>query len=158
MVAAEDTYFANMCVITVAGAGGTPASRTVAVGKNVKITYEHEEAIAYGFGSILMQGRARYNAKVTVKIGFLKFAPKVSEWFPFYIMNSSGDGTISDTNAVTLFTVTGQFNPQSAAGTKLLRTVANVSFKNFPMEGTENQWVKVDLDGVGSSTVDTNPA
>lgn len=148
-----------MGTLTVAGASGTPASRTLAVAKDVEVTFEAEEALAYGWGSILIQGRAKYNAKVTVKIGWLKFAPAVTEWFPFWITDpSAGGGTVVDTNTVMLFDVTAKFsNLGAAGGVDLLRTVSDVSFPKFPMKATEGQWVKVDLEGVGQTLVDTNP-
>jgi hypothetical protein len=161
MTAATDgLYFANMGVITVAGGSGTPAAKTLAVVKDVEATVSWEHVGAWGWGSNLRVGVAKHTQKVAVKIGYISFAPKVGEWFPYYIGDSSaGAGTITDTNVVTLFTVTAQFNPVSATGTvKMLRTVSNVYFPKFPMKSTEGQWVKVDLEGEGSTIVDTNPA
>lgn len=161
MTAATDTvYFANQGVITVAGASGTPAAKTLAVVKDIELTISWEHAEAYGWGTIQRVGVAKHTQKVDVKIGYIKFAPKVGEWFPYYIGDAStGAGTITDTNAVTLFTVTGQFAPLDATGTvKVLRTVTGVYFPKFPMKASEGQFIKVDMEGTGVTVVDTNPA
>jgi hypothetical protein len=148
-----------MGVITVAGTSGTPSVDTIAIAKDVEATVEFEEVYAYGWGTILIAGRAKHSAKVSVKIGFLKFLPTVTAWWPEYILNpTAADGTVSDTNVVKTFTVTAQFTPLTSTNSKLLRTVTNVSFPKFPMKATEGQWVKVDMEGVGSTLVDTNPA
>jgi hypothetical protein len=161
MTAATDgLYFANMGVITVAGSGGTPASKTLAVVKNVKASVKWDEVLAYGWGSLDIQGRAKMNQKVDVEIEYIKFAPKVGEWWPYYIGDSAaGAGTITDTNKVTLFTVTALFEPIDATGTvKVLRTITGVSFSEFPLEAKEGQWLPVNMKGVGTTVVDTNPA
>jgi hypothetical protein len=155
--AAEDVYFANMGTITVTGPGGTPAVRTIAIAKDIEATFESEIATAYGFGSALIQARAKYNHKVTVKIGWLKFAPKVGEWFPFWITDpTSGGGTVVDTNTVALFSVVATFVPLTSTNTSLIRTITSVSFPKFPMKATENQWVKMDLEGSGFTMTDSN--
>jgi hypothetical protein len=158
--ATESVYFGNMCTMTVAGASGTPAVHTLAVGKDIEITDGWEHVEAYGWGTVNRVGVAKHSRKVTVKIGWIKFAPKLAEWFPFYIGESAaGSGTPADTNAVTLFTITGLFQPLDSTGTvKLLRTVSSVYFPNFPMKAAEGQFVKVDLEGYGISVVDSNPA
>jgi hypothetical protein len=155
--AAEDVYFANMGTITVAGTSGSPAVRTIAIAKDIEATFKSDVLKAYGFGSAMIQARAKYNHKVDVKIGWLKFAPKVTEWFPFWITNpTSGDGTVSDTNTVKLFTVVATFNPLTSTNTPIIRSVTSVSFPNFPLKATENQWIKVDLEGSGFTMTDAN--
>ena len=158
--ATESVYFGNMCTMTVANSTGTPAALTLAIGKDIEITEGWEHVEAYGWGTTIRAGVAKHSRKVTVKIGWLKFAPKLAEWFPFWIKDSAaGSGTAADVNTVTLFTITGQFTPFDSTGTvKLLRTVTNVYFPNFPMKATEGQFVKVDLEGYGSTVVDSNPA
>jgi hypothetical protein len=158
LAAAEDVYFANMGTITVAGTSGTPTVATLAIAKNVEATIESTIEYARGWGTTLIAGQAKHSVQVSVKIGFLKFLPGVSSWWPEYIFNSAGGGTIADTNVVTTFTVTAQFNPLSSANTKLLRTVTQVGFPKFPMKATENQWVQVDLEGIGVNATDSNPA
>jgi hypothetical protein len=149
-----------MGVITVAGASGTPAALTLALVKDIEATVSWEHVEAYGWGTVQRAGVAKHSQKVTVKIGWIKFAPKLAEWFPFYIGEpAAGAGTLTDSNAVTLFTVTAQFNPLDSTGTvKMLRTVTGVYFPNFPMKATEGQFVKVDMEGYGVTAVDTNPA
>ena len=158
--ATSSVYFANQGVITVAGASGTPAAVTLAVVKDVTVSVEWEHAEAYGWGTVQRVGVAKHTQKVSVKVGWIKFAPKLAEWFPFYIGDSAaGGGTLVDTNAVTLFTITAQFTPLDATGTvKLLRTVTGVYFPKFPITATEGQFMKVDMEGTGVTLVDTNPA
>jgi hypothetical protein len=157
--AADDFYFPTVAVITIAGAGGTPASKTLAVAKNVKAIWKSKEAKAYGMGSNLIQTKARYEFEVEVSIGFIKFAPKVVEWFPFWITDPvAGGGTVTDTNTVMLFTLTAQINPLTASGTKWLRSITGISFPEFPMEvPNTTDWIPVNLKGSGITLVDTNP-
>jgi hypothetical protein len=155
MTAAEDVYFANVATIAVT----SPVSATIAIAKDVEATFESDEIIAYGFGSAVGQAKAKYNFRVNVKIGWLKFLPTVSTWWPLRITApASGDGSVTDTNTVAQFTITAQFLPLTSGNTKLLRTVTGVVFPKFPMKATENQWVKMDLEGTGITLVDTNPA
>ena len=155
--AAEDVYFANMGTITVVGTSGTPTVRTIAIAKDIEATFSSDELKAYGFGSAKIQAKAKYNFKVDVKIGWIKFAPKLGEWFPFWITDpTSGGGTVVDTNTVKLFTVVASFNPLTSTNTPLIRSITSVSFPDFPMKATENQWVKVDLEGSGFAMADTN--
>jgi hypothetical protein len=161
LTAATDAlYFANMGTITVAGSGGTPAAKTLAVVQNVKASLKWDEVLAYGWGSNLIQGRAKHQQKVDVEIEYLKFAPKVGEWWPFYIGDSAaGAGTITDTNKVTTFTVTAAFEPLDATGTvKILRTITGVSFSEFPLDAKVGDWIRVNMKGTGTTVVDTNPA
>ena len=152
--ATEDVYFANVGVITIT----SPVSATIAIAKDIEATFKSDELIAYGFGSAEGQAKAKYNFRVSVKIGWIKFLPTVSVWWPYYITDpSAGTGALIDTNTVGLFTVTAKFKPLTSGNTILLRTVTGVSFPKFPMKATENQWVKVDLDGEGIDLTDTNP-
>ena len=156
MAAGEDCYFADLCAITVTPAGST--TQTIALGQDLELTMKSTEIYARGMGGELIQNRAKHSIQVDVKLAFLKFLPTVTTWFPYYIMNSAAGGTLVDTCRCTLFTVTGQIYPMTAANNNVLRTVTNVSFAEFPMKVTYNQWVKVDLSGVGQTLVDTNPA
>jgi hypothetical protein len=153
--ATEDVYFANMGTVAIT----SPVSATLAIVKDVEATFQSDELIAYGFGSALGQAKAKYNFRVAVKVGFIKFLPTTSTWWPLQITNpGTGSGAVTDTNAVQQFTVTALFLPLTSGNTKLLRTVTGVVFPNFPLKATENQWVKVDLEGEGVTLADTNPA
>ena len=93
-----------------------------------------------------------------LKLSWLKFLPAVSSWAPFYITNpTAGDGTLLDTCRCALFNVTGEIYPMTTGNDNWLRTVSNVSFPEFPLKVTYNQWVKVELSGVGQTLLDTNP-
>ena len=155
--AAEDCYFADLCAITVTPPGGS--AQTIALGQDVEVTMKSTEVYARGMGSELIQNRAKHSIQTEVKIKFIKFLPTVSSWFPYYIMNpTTGDGTLTDTCRCALFTVTVEIFPMTATNKNWLRTVSNVSFAEFPLKVTYNQWVPVDLSGVGQTLVDTNPA
>jgi len=157
MTAAEDCYFADLCAITVTPPGGS--AQTIALGQDLELTMKSTEIYARGMGSELIQNRAKHSIQVDVKLSFIKFLPTVATWFPYYIMNpTSGGGTLIDTCRCALFTVTGQIYPMPAANNNWPRAVTNVSFPEFPMKVTYNQWVKVDLSGVGQTLVDSNPA
>jgi len=157
MAAAEDCYFADLCAITVTPPGKTV--QTIALGQDFEATMKSTEVYARGMGSELIQNRAKHSIQVDVKLSFIKFLPTVTTWFPFYIMDpTTGAGTLTDTCRCALFTVTGEIFPMTATNNNLLRTVTNVSFPEFPLKVTYNQWVKVDLSGVGQTLVDTNPA
>ena len=160
MAAAADFYFPTVAAITVAGSGGTPTTDTIAVGRNCTATWKSKEAKAYGLGSNLIQARAKYEFEVEVKIGFIKFLPTITTWWPFYITNpASAGGTVADSNTVQLFTVTLQVNPLTTGNQKWLRTVSNVSFPEFPMEvPNTTDWIPVNLTGTGSTMVDSNPS
>lgn len=157
MTAAADNYFADLCVIQVTPPGGS--ATPIAMGQDLELTMKSTETYARGMGSELIQNRAKYGIQVDVKLSFIKFLPTVSSWFPYYIMNpTTGDGTLTDTCKCALFTISGEIFPMNSANTNVLRTVSNVSFPEFPLKVTYNQWVKVELSGVGQTLVDTNPA
>ena len=156
--AAEDCYFADLCAITITppGAGGV---QTIALGQDLELTMKSTEIYARGMGSELIQNRAKHSIQVDVKLSFIKFLPTVGTWAPYFIMDpTSGGGTLVDTCRCGLFTLTGEIFPMTATNKNWLRTVTNVSFPEFPLKVTYNQWVKVDLSGVGQTLVDTNPA
>jgi hypothetical protein len=158
---AVDTFFANKGVVTVAAQTSNPTVVTLAVVKDVEVTTSFEHVPLYGWGSIKRVAMAKHSAKVSVKIGWMKFSPSVSgsgasPWFPFWILNpTAGTGTIEDTNTAKLFQVTVKF--QNETGEFLLATISNVVFQNFPLKASENQWVKVDLSGEGADITFTNP-
>jgi hypothetical protein len=154
--AAEDSYFADLCAITVTPPSG--GSQTIALGQDLELTMKSTEVYARGMGSEFIQNRAKHSIQVDVKLSFIKFLPTVATWFPFYIMDpTSGTGALTDTCRCALFTITGEIFPMTATNKNWLRTVTNVSFPEFPLKVTYNQWVKVDLSGVGQTLADTNP-
>ena len=156
MTAAADNYFADLCVIQITPPGGS--ATPIAMGQDLELTFKSTEIYARGMGSELIQNRAKYAIQVDVKLAWLKFLPTVSSWAPYYIMNpTTGDGTVTDTCRCGLFTITGEIYPMTSTNNNLLRTVTNVSFPEFPLKVTYNQWVKVELSGVGQTLVDTNP-
>jgi len=156
MAAAADCYFADLCVITVTPPGG--GAQTIALGQDLELTMKSTEIYARGMGSELIQNRAKHSIQVDVKLSFIKFLPTVTTWFPYFIMDpATGAGTLTDTCRCGLFTVTGSISPMTTGNNSVLRTVTGVSFPEFPLKVTYNQWVKVDLSGTGQTLVDTNP-
>ena len=154
--AAADNYFADLCAIQIQPTGGSLTP--VAMGQDLELTFKSTETYARGMGSELIQNRAKYGIQVDVKLSWLKFLPAVSSWAPFYITNpTAGDGTLLDTCRCALFNVTGEIYPMTTGNDNWLRTVSNVSFPEFPLKVTYNQWVKVELSGVGQTLTDTNP-
>ncbi len=154
--AAADNYFADLCAIQIQPPGGSLT--TVAMGQDLELTFKSTETYARGMGSELIQNRAKYGIQVDVKLTWLKFLPAVSSWAPFYITNpTAGDGTLLDTCRCALFNVTGEIYPMTTGNDNWLRTVSNVSFPEFPLKVTYNQWVKVELSGVGQTLTDNNP-
>lgn len=156
--AAEDNYFADLCVIQVTPPSASPSPVSIAMGQDLELTMKSTEIYARGMGSELIQNRAKYAIQVEVKLGFLKFLPTVGTWFPYYIADpTAASGTLLDTCRVALFTVTGEIFPMTTTNKNMLRAVTNVSFPEFPLKVTYNQWVKVELSGVGQTLADSNP-
>ena len=162
---ADSVAFANRGVITVAGTGGTvPTVVTLAVVKDVEITWSAEHVPLYGWGSIRRQGVAKHSEKVGVKIGYMKFNPTVTAGWQFHMLSTvstagvwtAPTGVVTDSNAVRTFTLTAQFMMED--GTKMLGTISEVFFPDLPFKASEGQWVRVDMSGEGATVVFTNPA
>jgi len=119
--------------------------------KDVEITISAEHVPLYGWGSILRQGVAKHSLKVSVKIGYVKFEADKAE-FPYNIYCSAG--TLTDSNAVPLYTVVGVFTFE---GGQILRcTISGVYFPDMPFKASEGQWIRLDLAGEGSSILFAN--
>jgi len=154
---AESFAFANRGTITVTGLGtGFTSSTTLGVVKDVEVTWSAEHVPLYGWGATTRQAVARHSEKVTVKIGWCKFDPTKTSWFPMAIMKTGAvpDGTSTATNAVRLFTVVALFTMED--GTLMRGTVNNVFFPDFPIKAAEGQWVKVELSGEGTDVTFAN--
>jgi hypothetical protein len=155
--AAADNYFADLAAIQVTPPGG--AATTLAMVQDLELTFKSSEIKARGIGSEKVQNKAKYAFEIDVKFSLIKFLPAVGTWFAYYIMDpTSGGGTVIDTCKVALFTVTGEIYPMTTGNDNMLRTVTGVSFPEFPLKVTYNQWVKAEFSGSGNDLVDTNPA
>jgi hypothetical protein len=152
MTATDQTWFANVGVLTVST--GTPV--TVAVVKDIEINVTAEHVPIYGFGNPTRVDVKRHSFKVPVKIKFAKFAPTVSTWWAFWILNPGvGDGTMATNNNVQMFTLTATFT--SSDGLQTLKgTVSNLYFEDLPIKASEGQWITVDLKGEGATVAWTN--
>lgn len=158
---AATTYFANKGTLTLTGAAGaSPTGQTIAIIKDCEINMSFEHVPLFGWGSIKRQAVARHSQKVTVKVGYCKFAPDAtgaSPWFAFWAL-SPGTGVVSagalDTNSVQYFDITATFIGEN--GDIMKGVVKNVAFSNFPVKASEGQWMKVDMDGEGSDVYWSN--
>jgi hypothetical protein len=153
--AAADNYWGDLAVIQITPPGGSATS--IAMAQDLELTFKSTESYARGMGSELIQNRAKYGIQIDVKLSWIKFLPAVGTFAPYYIMDpAAGSGAVVDTCRCGLFTITGEIYPMTTGNDNLLRTVTNVSFPEFPLKVTYNQWVKMELSGVGQTLVDTN--
>lgn len=139
--------FANKGTISV---GGTD----IGVVKDIEVTISAEHVNLYGWGSILRQAVAKHSAKVSVKIGYMRFDPATTTGWQFSAWCTAG--ALNDTNTVTTFTVVAVFKFEAGSGgtpvaQTLTGTILNVYFPNFPLKMAEGQWMKVDMVGEGST-------
>jgi hypothetical protein len=138
--------FANRGTIAISG------ETTPQVIKDVEITISAEHVPLYGWGSILRQGVAKHSLEVSVKIGYVKFEADKAE-FPYNIYTTAG--TLTDSNAVPLYTVVGVFTFED--GGQILRcTISDVYFPDMPLKASEGSWVRLDLAGEGSTILFAN--
>ena len=153
-IATLSTFFANKGTVAVEGANGTPISESLFVVKDVEVTVSAEHVPLFGFGSIRRQAVARHTGKVGVKIGFAKFKPASTNWLFFIADPVSGSGSLTDVNDVKLFDVVVVFKNEAGtppANETLTATITDVYFPNFPMKAAEGQWIRLDLDGEGTT-------
>lgn len=154
-MAGEGSFFANNGALTVVGAGGTPTVSNINAVWNCKVDTTWSFNELYAWQSIQRLGVAKYEQKVNVSIEWVKWDPTVTTWWPMYILDSSSpSGTVDDTTNVTLFTLT--FSWTSSSGVMMKITVNNVYFKNLPIEAKKDDWVHMNLEGVGSSITFAN--
>jgi len=155
---AESFAFANRGTITVVGTPTGPASTPLGVVKDVDISWAAEHVPLYGWGSTLRQAVAKHSVKVSVKVGWMKFDPTVTTWLPMFILSAgtTATGSVVDTNVVKLFQITARFTMED--GTYLKGIIDNVFFPDFPIKAAEGQWVKVDLNGEGTTITWSNSA
>jgi hypothetical protein len=153
MTAADGVFFSNAGVLTATGGTGTLNTAFSAI-QNVKIEPRFEIAKAYGWGSILRLGAAQYNFEVDVSIEWIKWDPTTTCWIGNYFLNTAGGGTVADTNTPVAFSVVVTYT--NSAGTIMTLTVSNVVFKNMPIDAKMGEWVRVNLEGSGSTIAITN--
>lgn len=158
---AEVSFFANVGTLTVTPVGVTGATATtVAVIKDIEVDFSAEHVGLWGWGTTKRVAVARHTVKIPVKVGFASFNPDVTttKWWAWYILHPLGTSTMGDvstTNTVQLFTIVANWTG-SDGSTILKGTVSEVYFKNLPIKATEGQWMKVDLQGEGSTVSYSN--
>ena len=164
MAAAATIYFANEATLAVEGqTASNPPSESLAVLKDVEVIAEWEHSELYGFGTTRRVGVCKHTAKCTVKFKYMKYLPTVSgatAWFPMWMADATGatpTGVTVDTNTVRLFKITGVFAPQGSGNSKLQAVVESVYFPKFPLKATENEFVPVEMEGIGTFVTYTNP-
>ena len=150
--AAEGVFFSNAGALTLTG--GSSGAKSVSAIQNVTIDTHYEIAKAYGWGSIFRLGAGQYNFEVDVSIENIKWDPTVTCWFGEYILNTTGGGTVADTNTPVAFSVVTTFT--NSTGTLMKLTVSNVVFKNLKFDAKMGEWVRCNLEGSGSTIVIAN--
>jgi hypothetical protein len=154
--AAADNYWADLAVVQITPPGGSAIP--LAMVQDLELTFKSTESYARGMCSEKIKNRAKYAFQIDVKFSLIKYLPTVGSWFAYYITDpTSAGGTVVDTCKCALFTVTGEIFPMTTGNDNVLRTVTDVSFPEFPLKATYNQWVKAEFSGVGADLVDTNP-
>ena len=155
----EYTYFGNRGRLQI-------GDQNVAVLKGIEMTPSYERADLYGQDSIFRQDVARHTAKVEVKIRAAKFDPSISSptgVFGAYLsaLAPSGGtyaGTFQDTNICSTFSVDFWISTDGTTTGQLKATVTNVVFDSLPLPMPENDFVVLDLTGVGKSVSFSNAA
>ncbi|CAK0771253.1 hypothetical protein CCP3SC15_420017 [Gammaproteobacteria bacterium] len=150
----EGVFFSNQGTLTIAGTGGTPSAYTINAIQNVKIEPHFDIAKAYGWNTVFRIGAAQHTFEVDVSIEWIKWDPTVASWIGAYWMNASAGGTVADTTIPVTFTVVTKFT--SSTGVIMNLTVSNVVFKNMPIDAKLGEWVRVNLEGTGSTMTITN--
>ena len=153
MAAADGVFFSNAGVLTATGGTGTLNTAFSAI-QGVKIEPRYDIAKAYGWGTILRLGAAQYNFEVDVSIEWIKWDPTTTCWIGNYFLNTAGGGTVANTNTPVTFSVVVKWT--NDAGTIMTLTVSNVVFKNMPVDAKMGEWVRVSLEGSGSTVAITN--
>lgn len=113
----------------------------------------------YGSGSIFKIASARYNQKVEMKIKYAKFDP-ASTYIADTIMGdatagTSHKGSIYNTSKIKRFTVEGTCDAFSeddgTIGTDIKVTITNVYLEGVPFQMNENDWIALDMTGIGDA-------
>ena len=147
-------YFGNRMTLKV-------GSTTIAALHGVEITTSAEHIEAYSMDSVFRDDVARVKMKVDVKVKYAKFDPTVTTWWQMGILSGTAGtmtGATVDTNSVALFDIEGLLKDGAATDyTDLKAVVSDVYFPSMPLVISENQWVQMDLSGVGKSVTFSNP-
>lgn len=159
MTSTNHAYFGQNGVLSIETAAGTDID--IGVVQNWKANVEFETSDLYGIGSVWRQGAARYNGKVSVSIEFCAISDAIKDSVIGYVINPAftpGSTTTSvsttdtgaDSTSLARFTLKGTFTAEDGIHQKTI-TVGDVYFASFPWEAAMGEWIKVNLEGTGSS-------
>ena len=159
MTVTSRPYFGQDGVLSIETAAGT--SIDIGIVQNWKASIEFETSDLYGIGSVWRQGAARYNGKVSVSCEFCAISDAIKDSVIPYIINPSftpststtsvsSTDTGADSTALARFTLKGTFTAEDGTHQKTI-TVGDVYFSNFPWEAATGEWIKVNLEGTGST-------
>ena len=150
-------YFGNRMALVV----NDGSDHTMAALHGAEFTVSAEHIEAYSMDSIERDDVARVKVKVDVKVKYAKFDPVVASWWQMGILSGTAGtmtGATVDTNSVALFDIEGLLKDGAATDyTDLKAVVSDVYFPSMPLVISENQWVQMDLSGVGKSVTFSNP-
>lgn len=160
MTTTSRAYFGQDGVLSISKGSDTIE---LAIVQNWKATVTYETSDLYGIGSIYRQAAARHNAKVDVSAEFCAIPDTLEGSLIGYVIDpvgGSGDSTATgaDTTALARFTFTGTFTAEDGVHKKTI-TVGDVYMSSFPWEASTGEWIKVNMEGTGSTykIEDVNP-
>jgi hypothetical protein len=156
---ADYRYFGAKATLVVTRPGG--GTVTLAAIKEWTITPRFDHVEDYDNESVFLGDVARIKGRVEVKIKVGKWNPVVAESWMMDILKAgvvaTPAGQTSDTNAVGRFTITGTVKPFGQT-VNFRAVVSGVYFEAFPVVGAQDVWNPMELSGVGTSAVFSNPA
>ena len=120
----------------------------VGILQEVEISVEKEIQELYGAGSTERQDVQQTEQTVAVSAEFMSWT---MDGFETLIGTSETNDTnqeLEDTSDVPVVDVVGEFK-EVEGGTKHTITVKDVYFDSLPLSGARDDWVSMDIDGVG---------
>jgi hypothetical protein len=115
----------------------------------------------YDNESVFLGEVARIHGRVEVKLKVGMWNPVVGEmWMQDYLtagVSGATAGTTVDTNQVGRYVVTGTVHPFGKT-TNLKAIVSGVYLENFGVIGQQDTWNPMEVSGIGTSVVFSNPA
>lgn len=156
MVETERTWFGNRGLICF-GRGDT---KIVSIAKDIEVTVTGEYEELYGIGSTKRQDAATHTKKVTVRFTVMKFDPASTDlWYIINPKSASAPVGMSDSSNVGLFDVDVYLDRDVTDDVKNVKlAVEDVYFESLPFSISENEWIGIELEGVGTDITISNTA